>query len=79
MHKLHIRAWASGVAVRQERAMREASESRTATDTDSYAFFFPPTANERTTEAKITSHEIFEILDGNYGTLFIYFRLWVGL
>lgn len=39
----------------RNRAMREASIRRTATDTDSYAFFvYKPTANEGRTEAKIT-------------------------
>ena len=40
------------VAVLQRRAMREASDSRTVTDTDSYAFFRETTnANERMTAA----------------------------
>ncbi len=39
MHWLHIQAWASALPSDFDKAMREASTSRTATDTDSYAFF----------------------------------------
>ncbi len=35
---LHILAWASALPSDIDRAMREASSSRTVTDTDSYAF-----------------------------------------
>ncbi len=35
---LHILAWASALPSDFDRAMREASDGRTATDTDSYAF-----------------------------------------
>ena len=37
-HWLHILAWASALPSDIDRAMREASERRTVTDTDSYAF-----------------------------------------
>lgn len=36
---LHIQAWASGVAVQRAMAMREASDRRTATDTDLTLFY----------------------------------------
>ena len=51
---LHIQAWASALPSDIDRAMREASKSRTVTDTDSYAFFRETTnANERMTAAMI--------------------------
>ena len=40
MPSLHIQAWASALPSDMNRAMREASSSRTATDTDSYAFLY---------------------------------------
>ena len=40
MPSLHILAWASALPSDFIRAMREASDGRTATDTDSYAFLF---------------------------------------
>ena len=52
MLSLHIQAWASALPSDIDRAMREASGCRTATDTDSYAFFiFQPNANEGKTAA----------------------------
>ena len=52
MPSLHIQAWASALPSNMNRAMREASTSRTVTDTDSYAFFiFQPNANEGMTAA----------------------------
>lgn len=36
---IYILAWASALPSDFDRAMREASSSRTVTDTDSYAFF----------------------------------------
>ena len=54
MPLLHIQAWASALPSDIDKAMREASSSRMATDTDSYAFFVPIIiANERKTEAYI--------------------------
>ena len=54
---LHIQAWASALPSDRKWAMREASESRMATDTDSYAFFVPITiADERKTEARAKLH-----------------------
>ena len=52
------------VAVRQRKAMREASKSRTATDTDSCAFSFPNqlSADERKTEAKQLNDMSFFVL-----------------
>ena len=50
-HILHIIAWASALPSDKNRAMREASECRTATDTDSYAFLFYKNANEGKTAA----------------------------
>ncbi len=49
----HIQAWASALPSDHSRAMREASTSRTATDTDSYAFpiYKPIYANEGMTAA----------------------------
>ena len=38
MRLLHISAWASALPSNMNRAMREASDGRTATDTDSCAF-----------------------------------------
>lgn len=38
--RLHIQAWASALPSDFDRAMREASDCRTVTDTDSYAFRF---------------------------------------
>ena len=38
MRSLHILAWASALPSDFDRAMREASDSRTVTDTDSCAF-----------------------------------------
>ena len=58
MYLLHILAWASALPSNHSKAMREASESRMAIDTDSYAFLCRNayeiyiTANERKTEAK---------------------------
>ena len=52
MLSLHIQAWASALPSDKNRAMREISECRTATDIDSYAFFiFQPNANEGKTAA----------------------------
>ena len=51
MYWLYIQAWASALPSNIDRAMREASERRMATDTDSYAFPFQLTANEGRTEA----------------------------
>lgn len=39
MLMLHIQAWASALPSDINWAMREASDSRTVTDTDSYVFF----------------------------------------
>ncbi len=39
-HRLHTQAWASALPSDMNRAMREASNSRTVTDTDSYASLF---------------------------------------
>ena len=52
---LHIQAWASALPSDFDRAMREASDGRMATDTYSYAFLVLTnlTANERKTEACI--------------------------
>ena len=50
---LHIQAWASALPSDIDKAMREASSSRTVTGTDSYAFPFKITANEGMTEANI--------------------------
>lgn len=47
---MHILAWASALPSDTNKAMREASRRRTATDTDSYAFFFLLNANEGMTE-----------------------------
>ena len=41
LYILHILAWASALPSDLDRAMREASERRMATDTDSYAFCLP--------------------------------------
>ena len=52
MLMLHIQAWASALPSDINWAMREASDSRTVTDTDSYVFFVPIIiANERKTAA----------------------------
>ena len=51
--QLHIQAWASALPSDFDRAMREASVSRMATDTDSYAFSVNPNANEGKTAAEI--------------------------
>ena len=49
---MHIQAWASALPSDIGKAMREASERRTVTDTDSYAFLRTTTnANERMTAA----------------------------
>ena len=54
LHWLHIQAWASALPSDKNRAMREASECRTVTDTDSCAFFiYQPNANEGRTAVHV--------------------------
>ncbi len=53
MYCLHIRAWASALPSNHSRAMREASERRMATGTDSHAFYCKRVAMERRLPIKL--------------------------
>lgn len=53
---LHKLTWASALPSDLGKAMREASERRMATDTDSHVFPFPITLSARGSRQTVTTH-----------------------